>query len=483
MGLCVPSIVNPKLNMDEKLFQLVSEEVNRFYEKLPTEPVGVLFPQEVLQSSICSKLPEQGESDETALKTLINGVEKALLHSVHPRFFGYVIGGAMPVSIAADWLTSAWDQCGHVYHTSPASAIVEEVVRTWILDLLDLPPTCGMGFVTGAQMANYVGLSVARNAMLEAWGWDVDSKGLQNAPWLSIICGECCHGTVKSAVRMIGLGTDNIVSVPADDQGRMQVSELKHLLRCQKDPAILCLQAGNVNTGAFDRFEEIIELAHAQNIWVHVDGAFGLWARATPALKPLTHGLELADSWSVDAHKWLNVPYDSGMIIIREAEQHRRLKTTRCAYAGEISDHHRDGTEWVPENSRRARAFVLYATLRALGREGVEQLIDRGCDMAKRFASELSKLPEVSVMHEVVLNQVVSRIEAPTIVDADAFHTTVATRLQQLGVCWIGTTVWRNVTALRISVSNYLTREQDVDTTVECVKTIVQDALKEHTTD
>lgn len=208
--------------------------------------------------------------------------------------------------------------------------MIEEVVRTWMLEILDLPSSAGIGYVTGAQMANFVGLSVAGNAVLTEHGWDVDEKGLQNAPHLSVICGECCHGTIKSAIRLMGLGTDNIVTIPADTEGRMQVDALHHVLRHHTGPSILCLQAGNVNTGAFDPFEAIIAEAHRHHIWVHVDGAFGLWARATPHLKHLTDGIQDADSWSVDAHKWLNVPYDSGMVIVRDADIHQRLKTTRC---------------------------------------------------------------------------------------------------------------------------------------------------------
>ena len=452
--------------MDENLNRLVNAEIGRFYNNLGKTPIGVSASCEELRASICDALPEQGESPEQALKHLIEGVEKGLLHTVSPRFFGYVIGGAKPVSIAADWLTSAWDQCGHVYQTSPANAVVEEIVSKWLLDLLDLPEDASIGFVTGAQMANFVGLSVGKNAVLAKHGWEVDKKGLQNAPHLTIISAECCHGTIKSAIRMMGLGADNILSIPCDDQGRMDVQLLKSEIGQIEGPAILCLQAGNVNTGSFDQFEDIIELAHTRDIWVHVDGAFGLWARASVSLKHLTTGVESADSWSIDAHKWLNTPVDSGMIIIREPEEHKRLKINRCAYAGMQSEQSRDGSELVPENSRRARAFVLYATLRELGREGVDALVRQSCNLARRFATGLAKRPDITLLNDVVLNQVVFRVDTPANIDPTQFHNAIAGHIQKSGICWLGTTEWKDLAALRISVSNYATQESDVDITL-----------------
>lgn len=465
--------------MDAALCHLVTKEILQFYDTRSPERVGVSASYDDLRAYVHDDFPEHGESPEDALQKLISSVEHALIHSVNPRYYGFVIGGAMPVSIAADWLTSAWDQNAQVYQSSPAAAMIEEVVRTWMLDLLDLPTHAGIGYVTGAQMANFVGLTVARNAVLHQHGWDVDAKGLQQAPHLSVMCGECCHGTITSAIRLMGFGTENIVMIPADPEGRMYVPDLRRLLRQHQGPAILCLQAGNVNTGAFDPFEEIIAEAHAQNIWVHVDGAFGLWARATPSLKHLTQGIQHADSWSVDAHKWLNVPYDSGIVIVRDPAHHQRLKTTRCAYAGEQADDRRDGSSWVPENSRRARAFVLYAALRTLGREGVAHLIRHSCDLAKRFADGLSAIPGVRVINEVVLNQIVFRLEPPHVTDLETFHHAVAARLQRSGLCWIGTTVWKGQMALRISISNYVTQEHDVTIALECLVTAMHEEVQQ----
>jgi glutamate/tyrosine decarboxylase-like PLP-dependent enzyme len=455
--------------MWEELLQNITQTSIRYRQTLHQKPVGVVSSHDELIVQANTILPDEGETPEIAIRTLIESVTNGLVHSASPRYFGFVIGGSTPVSVAADWLTSTWNQNAQVYATSPAASIIEEIVTHWILDLLRLPEDCGVGLLTGTQMAHFTALSVARNVVLKQHGWDVDGDGLQGAPHVNIVCGACCHSTIHSAVRLMGLGTRNILSVAADKEGRMQLDAFRQALTTCTGPTIVCVQAGNVNTGAFDPIEEIVAISKRCNAWVHVDGAFGLWAATSPRFRHLVAGMEGADSWATDAHKWLNVPYDSGMVMIRAANVHRELKTARCAYAGPADLTNRDGSQWVPENSRRARGFVLYAALRNFGRKGVQQIVENCCDMAQAFADSLKQLPEVHILNEVVLNQVLCRAEPQGVVDLDAFNAAVALRLQREGDCWIGSTQWQGQTALRISVSNGATGLADVHQSVDCL--------------
>lgn len=454
-------------DMWEKLLQDVAQASIQYRQTVHQAPVGVAASRDELMARASTVLPEQGEPPDVAIRTLIDSAAGGLVHSASPRYFGFVVGGTTPASIAADWLTSAWNQNAMVYLSSPAASIIEEIVARWLLDLLGLPETCGVGLVTGTQVAHFTALSVARNVTLQNFGWDVDADGLQGAPRLDIICSECCHATIHSAVRLVGLGARNIISVPADEQGRMRLDAFRTAFEACAGPTIVCVQAGNVNTGAFDPIADVIAIARQRPAWVHVDGAFGLWAAASPRFRHLVAGMEDADSWATDGHKWLNVPYDSGMVMIRAADAHRCLKTARCGYAGPAEPANRDGSQWAPENSRRARGFVLYAALRNFGRRGVQQIVESCCDMAQAFADRLSRLPEVRLLNQVVLNQVLCRIEPPGIADADAFNAAVALRLQREGDCWIGATQWRGQTALRISVSNGATGPADVERSVD----------------
>ncbi len=464
--------------MTQELFRDLAQAAIDYREHLPQLPIGVSLSREELLAAINTQLPEDGETPEAVIQQLITSVEKGLIHSASPRYFGFVVGGAMPVSVAADWLTSVWNQNAQVYTTSPAASIIEDVVAQWLLELLGLPAESSVGFVTGTQMANFTALTVARNVMLRQHGWDIDVEGLQGAPHLNIICGECCHATIHSAIRLMGLGTKNVHLVPADEEGRMKVADFRAALEDCVGPTIVCVQAGNVNTGAFDPLADIIPLAKAQHSWVHIDGAFGLWAAASPRFKHLVAQVEEADSWATDAHKWLNVPYDSGVVIVRDAEAHRQLKIARCAYAGTLDAVCRDGSQWAPENSRRARGFVLYAVLRHLGKQGVQRLVENCCDLAQTFAAELARLPHVRILNQVVLNQVLCRIEPPAVTDVDAFNAAVATRVQQAGVCWLGTTQWRGQTALRISVSNWATTCSDVHQSIDSLTDSIAKELR-----
>lgn len=463
--------------MKKELFMNVASEANQYFELLQDTSIGVTSSIEEIKSSVDSDLPNEGEEPLTVIKKLISSVKKGLIHSQSSRYFGFVIGGSTPTSIAADWLTSVWDQNAQIYNTSPAASIIEDIVAQWILELLNLPKESSVGFVTGGQMANFTALNVARNTMLEKFGWDVELNGLQGSPHFNIIVSDSCHGTIHSAIRMIGLGKKNIKSVSSDLQGRINIDSLKDELNNCNGPIIICAQAGNVNTGAFDSFEEIMSLAKQHDAWVHVDGAFGLWACASPRLSHLVTGIEKADSWTVDAHKWLNVPYDSGIVIIRDFQNHRRLKTVQCSYAGSHIDGYRDCSQWVPENSRRARGFVLYAALRNLGRVGLRQIIDNSCFIANEFAQRLADLPNVRVLNKVVLNQILFRVEPILDYDTNLFNSNVSKRIQEEGLSWIGTTEWLGQTSMRISISNWSTTKDDVDRTIRSIKNSIENEL------
>lgn len=464
--------------MSKNLFMNVVSETIKYFELLQDIPIGVTSSIEELKSSVDSDLPDDGEDPEIALNKLISSVKKGLIHSQNPRYFGFVIGGSTPTSIAADWLTSVWDQNAQVFDTSPAASIIEDIVASWILELLSLPKESSVGFVTGAQMANFAALNVARNTMLEKHGWDIELDGLQGSPHFNILVSESCHGTIHSAIRMMGLGNKNIKSILSDSQGRINIDSLKNELNNCSGPTIICIQAGNVNTGAFDSFEEIIPLARKHDAWVHVDGAFGLWACTSSDLYHLVTGIEKADSWTVDAHKWLNVPYDSGIVIIRDSKNHSKLKTAKCSYTGFNREEFRDGSQWVPENSRRARGFVLYAALRNLGRVGVRKIIDNSCFLAKEFARQLEELPNVHVLNNVVLNQVLFRVEPKLDFDTNRFNSNVSKRIQEEGLTWIGTTEWLGQTSMRISISNWLTTEEDVNKTIRSILNSIEIELQ-----
>lgn len=453
-----------------------AEAAATFLAGLDERPVEAGATVATLRARLGGRVPEEGSPAGEVIDRLVAGVDGGLVASGSPRYFGFVIGGAMPVAVAADWLTSAWDQNAQVFATSPAAAVVEEIVESWVLDLLGLPASSSVGFVTGGQMATFTALVVARDAVLAQAGWDVAARGLAGSPPLRVLVGEQAHGTVGAALAFAGIGTDAVTAIPTDGQGRLDAVELGALLRRRPGPTIVCAQAGNVNSGAFDDFDAIADLTSAHGAWLHVDGAFGLWAAASPRYRHLTVGVDRADSWTIDAHKWLNVPYDSGMVVIRDPERHESLKRTRCAYAGQVVPDHRDGSAWAPENSRRARAFVLYAALAALGRSGVADLVERCCAAAAHVARRCAELPDCEVLNDVVLNQVLLRFSAPDGVDPTAFHEQLAEAVRGSGVAWLATTRWQDEPALRISVSNWSTTTADVDRTIEVLRSAVSTA-------
>jgi glutamate/tyrosine decarboxylase-like PLP-dependent enzyme len=413
-------------------------------------------------------LPERGEDDLQVIEHLARGADPGLVGMAGPRYFGFVIGGHVPASLAADWLTSTWDQNATLYVTSPANSVVEEVAAGWVLELLGLPATASVGFTTGCSMANFTALAAARHAVLARAGWDVETQGLFGAPEIEVVIGEEAHATILSALQMLGLGRERVKRVAMDAQGRMVPEALREVLVKGSGPLIVCAQAGNVNTGSFDPLEEIVSIARERGGWLHVDGAFGLWAGAVPSLSHLVRGADKADSWATDAHKWLNVPYDSGIVIVADPEPHRAAMTISAAYLAQTEGRERDPFDWVPEFSRRARGFTVWAALRSLGRSGVGELVERCCALARRFAEKLESEPGVEILNEVVLNQVLVRFSSPE-GDGDSLTREVIARVQADGTCWLGGTTWHGKAAMRISVSNWSTTEEDVDASVAAI--------------
>jgi glutamate/tyrosine decarboxylase-like PLP-dependent enzyme len=432
-----------------------------FLEALPERPVHATADVATLRNSLCVPLTDESLDEEEVLRALVCAAEPGLMGSAGPRYFGYVIGGSLPVAVAADWLTSAWDQNCGIYSTSPAVSVIEEAVSRWVLELLHLPPAAGVGFVTGGQMANTTSLAAARHAVLRDAGWDVEEKGLHGAPKINIVVSAESHITIFAALRLLGLGASSVQKVDTDEQGRMVVSSLRNVISSCEGPTIVCSQAGNVNTGAFDPIAEIVEVAHARGAWVHVDAAFGLWAAASERYRHLVRGIETADSWATDAHKWLNVPYDCGMAIVSDRNTHRASMRVTAAYLEQSEGAERDPIDFVPEFSRRGRAIPLYAALRQLGRRGVSDLVERCCRHASRFAELLGAEPGVQILNDVVLNQTLVRFEGAD-GETDEMTRAVVRGVQDAGVCWLSGTTWHGMAAMRISVSNWWTSDEDV---------------------
>jgi glutamate/tyrosine decarboxylase-like PLP-dependent enzyme len=409
-----------------------------------------------LYEALGGPLPEDGLEARAVLSSLVEAAEPGLVGSASGRYFGFVVGGGMPAPLAADWLTSAWDQNAGGYVLGASAAVVEEVARGWLTELLGLPPDVSVAYVTGCQMAHVTALAAARHHVLERAGWDVAQDGLSGSPPIRIVVGEKRHVTIDRALRLLGIGASALVIVPADDQGRMRVTELPQL---DDVPTIVCGQAGEVNTGAFDDLDAIADaVAAAPNAWFHVDGAFGLWAAASPRLRHLVRGSSRADSWATDAHKWLNVPYDSGLAFCAHPDAHRAAMAATADYLEFRDDfRERDAVDWTPEFSRRARGFAVYAAIRSLGRAGIAALVERCCEHARLFA-ELLESGGMSVLNDVVLNQVLVRC-TPEVVP----------RVQEDGTCWLSGTKWGGEHALRISVSNWRTTREDVERSTEAI--------------
>jgi glutamate/tyrosine decarboxylase-like PLP-dependent enzyme len=403
-----------------------------------------------------SALPDTPSDPSEVIDLLDRYGSPATMAMAGPRFFGFVIGGSLPVALAADWLTAAWDQNSGYYNITPATARLEQTALRWLLELFDLPRASGGAFVTGANVANFVGLAAGRHAVLERVGWKVEADGLFGAPPITVIVGNEAHPTLIKALGMLGLGRNRIVRVPVDAQGRMRVDALPPI----SGPTIVCTQVGNVNTGACDDVAGVRARVGA-DAWIHVDGAFGLWARVAATRASLVVGLDSADSWATDAHKWLNVPYDSGLAFSRDADALRAAMAITAEYLPTTSPW-RNPSDYTPELSRRARGVPIWAALCCLGRSGVAELIERTCRHARRFAEGLSAAG-FEILNEVVLNQVMVAFG-----DAERTQRVIAA-LQADGTCWCGITVWQGRTAMRISVSSWATKDADVEKSVEAM--------------
>jgi glutamate/tyrosine decarboxylase-like PLP-dependent enzyme len=454
--------------LDEALLRRAQTHASAYLESMPERHVGATATRDELLSALRVSLGDAGEDPSAVLDALAEQGKRGTMGSAGPRYFGFVIGGSLPVALAADWLTSTWDQNPGIYATSPIMSVIEDVAREYLLDLFDLPRTSSLGFVTGCQMANFTGLAAARHGVLRRAGWDVEEDGLAGAPRIHLITSAESHITIDVSMRYLGFGTRALLRVETDGQGRMRPDRLRRLLDNLHGPVIICAQAGNVNTGAFDPLREIAEAAQEHGAWLHVDGAFGLWARTSRTLRPLADGIELADSWATDAHKWLNVPYDCGVVISRHPEDHRASMTSTAAYLVQTSGIERDAVDWVPEFSRRGRGVPVYAALRALGRSGVEAMIDRNCDNARQMADILRGDPRVQILNDVVLNQVLVRFG-----DDDDFTRAVIAGVQEEGTCWLGGTTWQGLAAMRISFSNWATSAEDVERSGEAILRVV----------
>ena len=461
----------------KELLSRTTELAADFIDRLPERPVATPVDLAALREALGGPMPDRGEDPRRVIEVLASDVEGGLVGSAGPRYFGFVVGGGVPAALAADWLASAWDQNAGLYALSPSAAVVEEVAGAWLIDLFGLPEASSIGFVTGATMANFTALAAARHSVLERIGWKVEEEGLVGAPPIAVVVGEEAHVTIFASLQMLGLGRARVHRVAADEQGRMRPDALRETLARIDGPTIVCAQAGNVNTGAFDPLPEIATAVRERsNAWLHVDGAFGLWAAAVPELRDRVAGLAEADSWTTDAHKWLNVPYDSGIVIVRDAAPHHAAMTLGAAYYVESAGGERDSYNWVPESSRRARGFAVYAALRSLGRIGLAEMIGRCCALARRIADGLRVAEGVTILNDVVLNQVLVRFERPGGGDGDVFTRAVIAAVQADGTCWLGGTTWHGMAAMRISVSNWSTTEADADMSVEAILRCAREA-------
>jgi glutamate/tyrosine decarboxylase-like PLP-dependent enzyme len=442
-----------------------------YLAELAKRPVGRPIKPEALRARLGGDLPERGEDPEVILERLVRDADPGLVATAGPRYFGFVIGGSLPVTVATEWLAAAWDQNAGNYPASPAMSVVEEVAGSWLKTIFGLPATASAGFVTGGTMANFTGLAAARHGVLHAVGYDVEARGLFDAPPVNVIVGDEAHTTIFVALRMLGLGSERVTRVPVDGQGRMRADELRQILEAHTGPTIVCAQAGNVNTGAFDPLREIAAAVEQRGAWLHVDGAFGLWASTSPGLRHHVEGVERAQSWATDAHKWLNVPYDCGIVFVVDPASHRAAMTVTAAYLVRGAGEAYQAYDHVPESSRRARGLSVYAALRSLGRSGVAELVDRSCALARRIADRLAAAPGVSILNDVVLNQVLVRFAAPTDDDRGADDRTAAViaAIQHDGTCWVGGTIWQGRGAMRISISNWSTTEKDIDISAEAI--------------
>jgi glutamate/tyrosine decarboxylase-like PLP-dependent enzyme len=440
---------------------------------LETRSVATTATLEQMRARLGRPLADRGVAASQVVDDLVADVEGGILGSQSGRFFGWVIGGGLPAAMAADWLTTAWDQNAGIHACGPAASVVEEVAAGWLKDLFGLPAETSVGFVTGTQMAHATCLAAARHAVLRDRGWEVEAKGLAGSPAIRILANADRHGSVDRAVRFIGLGSDNIEALATDEDGRVGPATLEAALAAASAPTIVVLQAGELNRAAFDPFETLAPMARAAGAWTHVDGAFGLWARTSPAHRDLARGIELCDSWTTDAHKYLNVPYDSGLAFVRDPQAHRAAMTLSTSYlpAGGAT---RDQIDWNPEFSRRARGFAIYAAIRELGREGLADLVDRTCRHAQAVTAGIGALPGAEVVVSSNLNQGLVRFLSPEASAAEADHDRrtdrVIAAINASGEALFGGVTYRGRRCMRVSACNWRTTEADVARTIAAAR-------------
>ena len=450
------------------LFSRTAEIAADWLESLDRRPVGESATVEELRSRLGGPLPGRPADPLVVVEELARAVEPGLVGIPSGRYFGFVIGGGLPAAVAADWLTSAWDQCPAPYVCGPAASVVEEVAGGWLGRLLGLPEGASFAFVTGCQMAHVTCLAAARHHVLRAAGWDVEERGLPGSPGIRVLVGARRHASVDRAVRFLGIGRASVRVIPADGAARMEVARLREELATGDAPAIVCAQAGEINTGAFDDLDAIADAAAQAGAWLHIDGAIGLWAAASPARRHLVYGAERADSWAFDTHKWLNVPYDSGVAFCAHPDSHRAAMSVTADYLVRGGPGQpREPIDWTPAFSRRARGFAVYAALRSLGQQGVADLVERSCAHARAFAEGLAAIPGCQVLNEVVINQVLFRFEDDRTTDG------VLRRVVDSGEAWLSGTTVDGRRAIRLSVSNWQTSERDVARTLAAFRRAV----------
>ncbi len=457
--------MNPEL---KRAAELAAE----YLDSLDQQKVSEEPDPQAIRDKLHKELTNEGLPSLQVIEELAEDARDGLLNTANGRFFGWVIGGGVPVSIAADWLTSAWDQNAAAYACSPAAATIEVVVGEWLKEILGLPQQVSYAFVTGCQMAHVTALAAARHKVLADKDWSVETQGLAGSPPIRVLVGEH-HETLLRALRHLGIGTDAVVQVAMHDDGTINIDALQTEL--EKDPAmptIVSLAAGDLNRGAFDPFDAVCDLAHSHHAWVHIDGAFGLWVASSQRYRHLVKGIEKADSWATDAHKWLNVPYDSGIAFVADPEAHKTAMSIPAAYKIDV-ENVRDQIEWGPDWSRRARGIPLYAALRTLGRNGVAEIIERCCDLTRDLVTRLGELPGVEVLSEPIINQGLVRF-----LDSDGDHDKrtdeVINRINEDGVAWFGPTTWRGMRVMRVSLSNFRTTAEDIDRTIAAIKVAME---------
>jgi glutamate/tyrosine decarboxylase-like PLP-dependent enzyme len=456
------------------LLARAAEHAEHYLTGIRDRHAGPMLSGEALRGMLRCPLPDAGEDPQGVLDLLAGAGLEGTAATQGPRYFGFVNGGSLPVATAADWLVSAWDQNAQVFVMSPLASVVEDVAAGWLKELFGLPATWSVGFVTGAQMATFTGLLAARHHLLYRAGWDVERDGLFGAPPIDIVVSEESHRTIVTAVRMLGLGEARIRRVETDEQGRMRPDLLATALENGGNLTVVCAQAGNVNTGATDPLPAIASIAARRGAWLHVDAAFGMWAVASPAHRAQLAGIDRADSIATDGHKWLNVPYDSGLVFTAHPEAHSRALTVPAHYIQQTAGE-REPRAFTPDESRRARGVAIYAVLRALGRQGIADMVARYCGHARRMATLLSRHPQVRILNDVVLNQVLVQLLPPEggRLDAAGFTDEVVEGIQQDGTCWLGPTVWHGVRAIRISICNWSTTEADIDRSADAILKIL----------